>query len=44
MTAAAITLLAEAIQPRSGRGGWHGGPTPLGGRVDLSSFFPFGDA
>jgi uncharacterized damage-inducible protein DinB len=30
MTAAAITLLAEAIQPRSGRGGWHGGPTPLG--------------
>ena len=30
MTAAAITLLAEAIQPRSGRRGWHGGPTPLG--------------
>jgi uncharacterized damage-inducible protein DinB len=30
MTAAAITLLAEAIQPRSGRRGWHGGPTPIG--------------
>jgi hypothetical protein len=30
MTAAAITLLAEAIQPGSGRRGWHGGPTPLG--------------
>ena len=30
MTAPAITLLAEAIQPRSGRRGWHGGPTPLG--------------
>jgi uncharacterized damage-inducible protein DinB len=30
VTAAAITLLAEAIQPRSGRRGWHGGPTPLG--------------
>jgi DinB superfamily len=27
---AAITLLAEAIQPRSGRSGWHGGPTPVG--------------
>ena len=25
-----ITLLAEAIQPRSGRQGWHGGPTPVG--------------
>ena len=23
-------LLIEAIQPRAGRGGWHGGPTPLG--------------
>jgi uncharacterized damage-inducible protein DinB len=30
MTAATITLLAEAIQPRSGRRGWHGGPTPVG--------------
>ena len=30
MTAAAITLLAEGIQPRSGRRGWHGGPTPVG--------------
>ena len=30
MTVAAIALLAEAIQPRSGRRGWHGGPTPLG--------------
>ena len=30
MRTAAITLLAEAIQPRPGRRGWHGGPTPLG--------------
>ena len=30
MTANAITLLAEAIQPRAGRRGWHGGPTPPG--------------
>jgi len=30
MTAAAITLLAEAVQPRSGRRGRHGGPTPVG--------------
>ena len=30
MATAAITLLAEAIQPRSGRRGWHGGPTPPG--------------
>jgi uncharacterized damage-inducible protein DinB len=30
MAAAAITLLVEAIQPRSGRRGWHGGPTPPG--------------
>jgi hypothetical protein len=25
-----MTLLVEAIQPRSGRQGWHGGPTPAG--------------
>jgi hypothetical protein len=25
-----VSLLAEAIQPAPGRGGWHGGPTPLG--------------
>ena len=24
------TLLLENLQPRKGRGGWHGGPTPLG--------------
>lgn len=30
MADAAITLLVEAIQPRSGRQGWHGGPTPVG--------------
>lgn len=30
MAVGAITLLAEAIQPRSGRRGWHGGPTPPG--------------
>jgi len=30
MASVPITLLAEAIQPRSGRQGWHGGPTPIG--------------
>ena len=25
-----IALLTEAIQPRPGRQGWHGGPTPVG--------------
>ena len=25
-----MALLVEAIQPRAGRQGWHGGPTPLG--------------
>lgn len=30
MARAQIALLAEAIQPRSGRQGWHGGPTPIG--------------
>ncbi len=25
-----MALLVEAIQPRSGRQGWHGGPTPIG--------------
>ena len=30
MTGATIALLAEAIQPRAGRQGWHGGPTPIG--------------
>jgi uncharacterized damage-inducible protein DinB len=25
-----MALLVEAIQPRPGRQGWHGGPTPLG--------------
>jgi hypothetical protein len=25
-----IRLLAQAVQPASGRRGWHGGPTPLG--------------
>jgi len=24
------TLLIENVQPRPGRGGWHGGPTPVG--------------
>jgi uncharacterized damage-inducible protein DinB len=37
MTAAPITLLAEAIQPRSGRRGWHGGPTPLGALRGVSA-------
>ncbi len=30
MSAAPVTLLAEAIQPRAGGRSWHGGPTPLG--------------
>ena len=25
-----VTLLAENVQPRRGRTGWHGGPTPVG--------------
>lgn len=37
MTVAAIRLLAEAIQPRSGRRGWHGGPTPLGALRGVSA-------
>lgn len=37
MAAAAITLLAEAIQPRSGRRAWHGGPTPLGALRGVSA-------
>jgi hypothetical protein len=30
MAAAPLSLLVEAIQPATGRQGWHGGPTPLG--------------
>lgn len=30
MATAPIALLTEAIQPRPGRQGWHGGPTPIG--------------
>ncbi len=30
MASTPIALLAAAIQPRPGRQGWHGGPTPLG--------------
>lgn len=30
MTDPIVTLLLENVQPRPGRGGWHGGPTPLG--------------
>lgn len=30
MSGIPVSLLAEAIQPVPGRGGWHGGPTPLG--------------
>lgn len=29
MADAPIGMLAEAIQPRPGRQGWHGGPTPV---------------
>jgi len=28
--AALLRLLSENVEPRPGRGGWHGGPTPLG--------------
>lgn len=30
MTESIVRLLVENVQPRPGRGGWHGGPTPLG--------------
>jgi len=30
MTDTIAKLLLENVQPRPGRGGWHGGPTPLG--------------
>ena len=30
MAIGSMALLVEAIQPRPGRQGWHGGPTPLG--------------
>ena len=30
MSSTITTLLLENLQPRAGRGGWHGGPTPLG--------------
>jgi uncharacterized damage-inducible protein DinB len=39
------TLLLENVQPRSGRGGWHGGPTPLGALrgvpVEQAAWVPF---
>ena len=39
------TLLLENIQPRSGRGGWHGGPTPIGSlrgvSVEQAAWKPF---
>jgi hypothetical protein len=31
------TLLLENIQPRPGRGGWHGGPTPVGALRGVSA-------
>jgi uncharacterized damage-inducible protein DinB len=38
------SLMLENVQPRSGRGGWHGGPTPLGAlrsvAVDLAAWVP----
>ena len=38
------SLLLENVQPRSGRGGWHGGPTPLGAlrgvTVDQAAWVP----
>ena len=30
MASGPVALLSDAIQPRSGRQGWHGGPTPVG--------------
>ena len=39
------TLLLENIQPRAGRGGWHGGPTPVGSlrgvSVEQAAWKPF---
>ena len=34
---APISLLVQAIQPRSGRAGWHGGPTPVGALRGVSA-------
>jgi hypothetical protein len=38
------SLLLENVQPRSGRGGWHGGSTPLGAlrgvTVDQAAWVP----
>lgn len=39
------TLMLENVQPRRGRGGWHGGPTPLtalrGVSVEQAAWVPF---
>jgi uncharacterized damage-inducible protein DinB len=32
-----IRLLVENIQPRPGRGGWHGGPSPVGALKGVSA-------
>lgn len=37
MTGSPIRLLAEAIQPPSGRSAWHGGPTPVGALRGVSA-------
>ena len=38
------SLLLENVQPRRGRGGWHGGPTPLGAlrgvTIDQAAWVP----
>jgi DinB superfamily len=37
MASGQIALLTEAMQPRSGRQGWHGGPTPVGALRGVSA-------
>jgi hypothetical protein len=37
MTDTIARLLIENLQPRPGRGGWHGGPTPLGALRGVSA-------
>lgn len=32
-----LSLLVQAIQPRPGRAGWHGGPTPVGALRGVSA-------
>jgi uncharacterized damage-inducible protein DinB len=45
MTTDIAALMLENLQPRPGRGGWHGGPTPVGAlrgvSVEQAAWVPF---